>query len=207
MTTPPPGYTVLRVTEAYVIPLLHRHAVRLGVDAVGALNHFRSLTDPGLYRVTWDGRQLTTLKLPGSRLREGMPVRLLPSPFVGQHRRFTKPSPPSPYDTVRVDGVATLLTSADGSELYESCSATIVAWDGSSIVLAPEEVPAVASLAEAAIAEHEPIRRRPIAAANDWPLLLVNAAIGSCAPTIAGRSVFPADVRVRLDALLSREDA
>lgn len=207
MTAPAPSYTVLRVTEGYVIPLLERHAARLGGSALGALNHFRSLTDPGLYRVTWDGRQLSTLKLPGSRLKEGMPVRLLPSPFIGQQRRFTKPSPPSPYDSVRVDGVATLLTSADGSELYESCSATIVAWDGSSIVLAPEAVPAVASLAEAAIAAHEPITRRPIAAGGDWPLLLVNAAIGSCAPTIAGRVAFPADVRTRLDALLIREDA
>jgi hypothetical protein len=202
-----PTYTVLRVTDGSTIPLLKRHAARLGGEALGALQHFRSLVvEPGIFRVSWDGRQLTTLHLPKSRLSEGMPVRALPSPFSGVSR-FPKPAPPSPYDAVRMDGVATLLTSPDGAELYESCSATVVAWDGASLVLPPLEVPAVASLAEAAIDAHEPVVRRPVPATGDWPLLLVNAVVRTCAPSVPGRHAFPADVRARLDALLAREDA
>lgn len=203
-----PTYTVLRLTEQNAIPLLQRHAARLGGEALGALNHFRSLAPaPGIFRVSWDGQHLTTLHLPKSRLSEGMPVRALPSPFAGRQARFAKPAPPNPYDAVRMDGVATLLTSLDGTELYESCSATVVVWDGTSVVLPPLEAPAVASLAEAAIEAHEPIVRRPVPAAGDWPLLLVNAVVRTCAPSVPGRRPFPPEVRARLDALLSREDA
>ncbi|MBL8919798.1 MAG: hypothetical protein JNJ54_13100 [Myxococcaceae bacterium] len=203
-----PTYTVLRLTEQYSIPLLHRHAARLGGEALGALQHFRSLAPaPGIFRVSWDGRQLTTLHLPKSRLSEGMPVRALPSPFAGRQGRFAKPAPPNPYDAVRMDGVATLLTSADGAELYESCSATVVAWNGTALVLPPVEAPAVASLAEAAIEAHEQVVRCPVPAAGDWPLLLVNAVVRTCAPSIPGRRPFPPEVRARLEALLAREDA
>lgn len=201
-------YTVLRVADDFTIPLLHRHAERLGDGAFAALKHFVSfVVDPGIYRVTWDGRQLSTLLRPASRLREGMPTRRLVSPMAKQRGRFPKPAPPSAYDAVRLDGVSTLLTNEAGDELYEACSATVAAWDGESVVLPPEDAPAVASLAEAAIAANEPVRRSPIAAAGAWPLLLVNAVVGTCAIDVPGRGAFPADVRSRLTALLAREDA
>ncbi|MDP1918405.1 MAG: hypothetical protein Q8L14_19315 [Myxococcales bacterium] len=203
-----PGYTVLRVAEDFTIPLMHRHAERLGEGAFAALTHFVSLVvDPGVYRVTWDGRQLSTLRRPASRLSEGMPTRRMVSPMAAQRGRFPKPAPPSPYDGVRLDGVSTLLTNGAGDELYESCSATLVAWDGEGLVLPPEDAPAVASVAEAAIAANEPVRRRPLAADGTWPLLLVNAVAGTCAIDVPGRGIFPADVRARLTALLAREDA
>lgn len=198
------GYTVLRVTEGFTIPLLHRHATRLGGEALGALQHFISfVVEPGVYRVTWDGRQLSTLKLPGSRLVEGITTRVMTSPFAELHGRFPKPGSPSPYDAVRLDGVSTLLTDPSGIEVFEACSAAIVAWNGSELVLPPEDRPAVASLAEAAIAKHEAVVRAPIRLADAWPLLLVNA-VTTCVPN---GSAFPPTIRERLADLLVKEDA
>lgn len=198
------GYTVLRVTEQFTIPLLHRHATRLGDGALGALQHFISfVVEPGVYRVTWDGRQLSTLKLPGSRLVEGMATRVMASPFAEQSGRFPKQSSPSPYDAVRAEGVSTLLTDASGGEVFEACSAAVVAWNGSALVLPPEDRPAVASLAEAAIAAHEAVLRAPIRLTESWPLLLVNA-VTTCVPK---GSAFPVAIRERLAALLVKEDA
>jgi len=201
-------YTVLRVAEDFTIPLLHRHAERLGEGSFAALKRFVSVVvAPGIYRVTWDGGQLSTLLRPASRLREGMPTRLTVSPMANLRGRFPKPAPPSPYDAVRLDGVSTLLTNPAGDELFEACSATLVAWNGDSLVLVPDDAPAVASLAEAAIAANEPVRRRPIATAGTWPVLVVNAVVGTCAIDVTGRGRFPADVRARLTTLLAREDA
>lgn len=198
------GYTVLRVTEQFTIPLLQRHAQRLGGEALGALRHFISfVVAPGVYRVTWDGRQLSTLELPGSRLLEGMTTRALTSPFASVAGRFPKQGSPSPYDAVRMNGVSTLLTDASGTEVFEACSAAVVAWNGSALVLPPENRPAVASLAEAAIATHEQVVRAPIRLAESWPLLLVNA-VTTCVPK---GSSFPAMIRERLAALLVKEDA
>ena len=202
------AYTVLRVAEDFSVPLLHRHAARLGDGAFAALRHFVSLVvDPGVYRVTWDGRQLSTLRRPASRLREGMPTRRRVSPMANERGRFPKPAPPSAYDAVRLDGVSTLLTSQAGDAFYEACSATLVAWDGTSLVLPPEDVPAVASIAEAAIAANEPVQRRTLATEGSWPLLLVNAVAGTCAIDVPGRHAFPAEVRARLTALLAKEDS
>lgn len=198
-------YTVLRVAEGGTIPLLQRHASRLGAGALELLERFEG--EPGVYRVTFDGLQLGVTRRPASRLREGMPTRVLVSPMAGRVGRFPKPAPPSPYDEVRLDGVATLLTDARGDVLYESCSATLVAWDGASVVLTPEESPAVASLAEAAIAAHERVLRSPLLVASAWPLVLVNAVVGTCGVDTPGRLPFPVEVRARLAALLAREDA
>lgn len=198
------GYTVLRVTEQFTIPLLHRHAKRLGAEALGALQHFVSfVVEPGVYRVTWDGRQLSTLKLPGSRLSEGMQTRVMPSPFAVGTGRFPKQGSPSPYDALRLNGVSTLLTDSAGTELFEACSAAVVAWNGSTLVLPPDDRPAVASLAEAAIARHEAVVRAPLRLDESWPLLLVNA-VTTCVPQ---GSTFPATIRERLAALLVKEDA
>ncbi|MDX2015810.1 MAG: hypothetical protein SFW67_36790 [Myxococcaceae bacterium] len=201
-----PGYTVFRVLDGARLPLRRLHAERLGPGADDALVAFARTASPGLYRATWSGSALTATPRGPSRLREGQPSRFVPSPFVGTVGRFAKPAPPSPYDAVRLDGVVSLLTSADGQELYEACVAGLVAWDGG-FVLPPENAPAVASVAERAIVEHLAPRRAVLRVEAEWPLLLVNAAVGTCAPVISGRRPFPADARARLDALLRSEDA
>ena len=198
-------YTVLRVTQASGVPLFEGHVRRLGESSRGALRHFASQTGAGIYRVTWDGTQLTTSLRPASRLVEGMPTRLVVSPFADQHGRFAKPPPPNPYDRVRVEGISSHLTDAAGVELYEACVASIVAWDGKSLVLPPEDVPAVASLAEAAVAARLSPRRGRLLVASDWPLLLINAVVGTCAVQVPGRASFPAEQRAKLDAVLSAD--
>lgn len=195
-------FTALRLTGAGEIPLFEGHVRRLGEESRGALRHFASLAAEGVYRVSWDGAQLTTTPRRASRLVEGMPSRFAVSPFAGQRGRFPKPGPPSPYEGVRVEGVSTLLTDATGEEVYEGCVAGVVAWDGASLVLTPEDVPAVASVAEAEVAAKLSVRRARILVKSDWPLLLINAVAATCQVSVPGRAPFPADQRAKLDALL-----
>lgn len=196
-------FTSLLVTAERRVPLFEGHVRRLGEASRAPMRAFLAAASPGVYRVTWDGATLTPTPRGPSRLQEGMPTRLAVSPFAGTRGRFPKPLPPSPYEAVRVPGVATLLTDAAGRELYESCVASLVAWDGAQLVLVPEEAPGVASLAEAAVAEGLPHRRAPLLVASGWPLLLINAVRGTCGVQLAGRAPFPAEVRAELDALLS----
>lgn len=196
-------YTALRVTAAHEVPLFEGHVGRLGEACRAALHDFASTTEPGVYRATWDGGRLTTSLRPPSRLVEGMPTRFVVSPFVGLGGRFPKPAPPNLYEGVRVPGLSSLLTDSSGQELYEACVAGIVAWDGAGLVLPPEDVPAVASLAEAELAARLPHRRARIFVAGDWPLLLINAVAGTCAVSVAGRAAFPAEARLKLDAVLN----
>ena len=134
-----------------------------------------------------------------------MSTRFVVSPFADLHGRFAKPAPPNPYDRVRVEGLSSLLTDGAGLELYEACAASIVAWDGKSLVLPPEDVPAVASLAEAEVAARLSPRRARLLAASDWPLLLINAVVGTCAAQVPGRAAFPLKQRKQLDAVLSAD--
>ncbi len=195
-------FTALRVTAGTAIPLFDGHVRRLGEESRGALRHFASLAAEGVYRVSWDGVALTTKLRGPSRLKDGMATRFAISPFAGQRGRFPKPGPPSPYEGVRIEGVSTLLTDASGEEIYESCLAGVVAWDGASFVLAPEDVPAVASVAEAEVAAKLPVRRARILVKSDWPLLLINAVAPTCQVIIPGHAAFPADQRAKLEALL-----
>lgn len=197
-------YSVLRVDEAGHVPLLKRHARRLGVGA-GVLRD--ALRVPGVFRVTFDGAVLRVEQRPGSRLLENMPSRFVVSPYVERVGRFAKPAPPSAYDGVRVSGVSTLLTSADGRELYESCSASLVAWDGAGVVLVPFAAPGVASLAEEAVAEVVPHRRAVLAVKSEWPLLLINAVAATCGVVVEGRDAFPGEVREQLQRVLVSEEA
>jgi hypothetical protein len=196
------AYTVLRLTEAREVTLFEGHVRRLGEASREALRHFAGRSAPGVYRVTWDSAGLLATPRPPSRLVEGMPSRFVVSPFAGQRGRFAKPAPPSPYDSVRAEGISSLLTDAAGTELYEACVASLVAWDGASLVLPPADLPAVASLAEAEVAARFPHRRGRLLVKSDWPLLLINAVVGTCAVSVAGRGAFPPDVRARLDAAL-----
>lgn len=194
-------YSVLRVDESGHVPLLERHARRLGVGA-GVLRD--ALRAPGVFRVTWNGAELVTEQRPGSRLVDDMPARFVVSPYAQRVGRFAKPAPPSAYDGVRVNGVSTLLTSGDGRELYESCSASLVAWDGSSIVVVPLEAPGVASVAEDAVVDALPHRRGVIEVGGDWPLLLINAVASTCAIAVGGRAAFPSEVRRQIHDMLQR---
>ncbi|MFO0599980.1 MAG: hypothetical protein U0228_32015 [Myxococcaceae bacterium] len=198
-------YTVLRLTEASAIPLFEQHVRRLGEPVRAELRAFASKAGAGVYRLWWDGRQLETLRLPGTALREGMPTRFAISPFAARHGRFSKPAPPSDYDSVRLDGVATLLTDLTGAVLLESCRASLLAWDGAGLVLPPEDQPAVASVSELEVARKFPHRRAVLPVKSDWPLLLLNAVEGTCGITVEGRAAFPADVRAQLDAVLRAE--
>lgn len=199
-------YSVLRVDEAKQVPLLRRHAGRLGVSP-GALMDFARAVTPGVYRVTWNGAALEHELRPASRLLEGMPTRFVVSPFAEREGRFPKPRPPSAYDGVRVPGVASLLTSVDGRELYESCSASLVAWDGSEVVLVPSRAPGVASLAEDAVADGLAHRRAVLEVESQWPLLLINAVAGTCGLEVPGRRAFPRDVREHLHRVVTSHDA
>ncbi|MCA2980921.1 MAG: hypothetical protein INH41_10795 [Myxococcaceae bacterium] len=201
------GYSVLRVDDGGRLPLRRLHAERLGPGAGPALARFARRAAPGVYRATWNGEALTVTARGPSRLRDGLPTRLVPSPFAHVRGRFPKPAPPSPYEAVRLDGMVSLLTDEGGHQLYEACVAGLVAWSGAALVLPPEDAPAVASVAERAIAERLSPQRAPLLVSDRWPLLLVNAAVGTCAPAVPGRGAFPADVRARLDALLASEDA
>ncbi len=196
-------YTALRLTPARAVPLFEGHVRRLGEDSREALQQFASAGAAGIYRVTWDGRRLTTVLRGPSRMVEDMPTRLVVSPFAGLRGRFAKPAPPSPYDAVRIEGVATLLTDARGDELYESCSASVLAWDGAVLVLPTDQAPAVASVAEAEVAGKFAHRRARVLVADQWPLLLINAVVGTCAVHVPGRPAFPPDVRARLDLVLA----
>lgn len=195
-------YSVLRVDEAKQVPLLKRHARRLGVGE-GALRDFTRELGSGVYRVTWSGSALVSEQRPASRLVEGMPTRFVISPFAEREGRFPKPPPPSAYDAVRVPGVSTLLTSRDGHALFESCSASLVAWDGSEVVLVPLDAPGVASLAEEAVAEGVPHRRAALEVDSQWPLLLINAVAGTCGIEVEGRRAFPEDVRERIERVVT----
>ena len=195
-------YTALRVTSERQVPLFEGHGRRLGPGSRAALLEFAARAEAGVYRIIWNGRQLSSELRPPSRLQEGMPTRFVVSPFADQRGRFAKPAPPSPYDSVRIPGVSSLLTDAGGVEIYESCVASVLAWDGASLVLAPESVPAVASVAEQEVAARFPHRRASILVKGDWPLLLINAVAGTCAVTVPGRVAFPLEVRARLDAAL-----
>ena len=196
-------YTVLGVTTAGV-PLFEKHGRRLGLSSRPALLRFVSAATPGVYRVTWTGAELLTEARGASRLIDGMPTRVVVSPYAALRGRFAKPAPPNRYESVRVPGVATLLTSEDGAQLYESCSAALVAWDGAQLVLPPLDAPGVKSLAEEAVCEALPHRRAALLTAGAWPLLLINAVAGACAIDVPGRGAFPVEQRAKIASVLSR---
>ncbi len=197
-------YTALIIHDGGKIPLFERHVRRLGLRSRDALLKFARGATPGVYRVTWTGAELLTEARGPSRLSEGMPVRFVVSPYASLRGRFAKPAPPNRYESVREAGVATLLTSEDGREVYESDSAALVAWNGQSLVLAPVEAPGVRSVAEEALVDALPHTRAPILREGDWPVLLINAVAGACAIDAPGRAPFPPEQREKIASVLGR---
>lgn len=198
-------YTLLRVNARGVV-LGEYHVRRLGLPRSGpaweAWLRFVSAAAPGAWAVhlAADGG-LRAEARPGTRLWDGMPVRTVPSPVAGRSGALPKPASPGPYDAVRQDGTATLLSSADGTEVYEACVAAVVGWDGERLVCVPDDRPRVWSTAEAAIREHLTVREAPLAP-GALPILLVNAVKGTCAVALPGVPAFPTHARDEIDRLL-----
>lgn len=187
------SYTTLRVLPAGVV-LFDAHRARLGNSANDAFDDFSRIATPGLYSLTFLEGVLTVTPRPASRLEDGQPTRTLVSPIATSTGPQTKRASPSPWDTVRAPGVATLLTNALGTELYESCVAAVVAWNGEALVLVPELAPRVDSTAEHFMATHWPHVRAPIA--PDHPALLLVNAVTLALPRA---SLFPARLRAELE--------
>jgi hypothetical protein len=199
-------YTLLKVTERGVV-LWDYHVRRLGLErecaAREAFIRFAREAAPGVWAVWSEASQSIRVEArSGSRLRDGMPVRFAPSPVLGASGPIPKPAPPSVYDGVRVAGTATLLTTSDGLEILEACSAAVVSWDGECLVCVPRDRPRVDSMAEAAIRDRLRICEAPIPASSN-ALLLVNAVVGTCALDEARSGAFPPEERLRIDEMLA----
>jgi hypothetical protein len=196
------SYTVLRVTEAGVV-LFDAHRRRLGAACEAAFDAFAAAAEPGIYGLRGVDGRLEVTRRERSRLYDGIPVRFLPSPIADRTGPQVKTPSPSPWDAVRQDGVATLLTSPDGAEIYESCAAGVLAWDGTTLVAPPLETPRIASVTEAFLLARHPHRRAPIRRDAGWALVLINAVAGVCVPSLPAPP-FPADVLSALHESLSR---
>lgn len=200
------GYTLLKlVRNGVVLSAYHfrRLELELGSPASEAFARFARQAEPGLWAVEVGQARLRAEPRARSRLVDGMPTRFAVSPVAGRRGTLPKPGPGGAYDAVRAPQVATLLTGADGKEIFEACSAAVVGWDGRRLVCVPAESPRVWSCAEQAIREHLEHRERPLRADSDEPLLLVNAVKGTCEVAAPGRAAFPAAARASVDALLA----
>lgn len=191
------SFTSLLVTEAGVV-LREQHRARLGLECAAAFDDFSRRATPGAWRVWSNGPLLRTESRPPSQLRDGLSVRRLPSPVVRATGALPKASP-SPWDQVRVPGLVTLLTSADGSELYEACVAAVLWWNGSSVVTPPADRPRVASSAVAQLRLQVSMVETVIPSSAQ-ALLLVNAVGLTCLPE---GSTFPVALRAQLHELLA----
>ncbi|MEK7667822.1 MAG: hypothetical protein AAB409_04165 [Gemmatimonadota bacterium] len=198
-------YTLLLTTEDGVVLYdYHRRRLNPGgmAEADGAFARFARQAAPGVWAVWLDGAGAVRAEpRVGSRLRDGMPTRLALSPVADGAGPLPKPASPCPYDAVRTDGVATLLTSPDGTEIYEASVAAVLGWDGRWIVCVPAGRPRVWSTAEQAVREHLAVVEAPILTASAAPLLLVNAVKGTSVIADAARAEYPPDVRAGIERL------
>jgi hypothetical protein len=193
--------TVLRTAGGIVLARQHAHRLARVPSGEHALREVPPT--PGVYSILAgpDGVEVRR-RDGGSWLQDGMPSRLATSPVAGAGGPIPKPPPPGPYATVRVRGVATLLTSPDGAELWEACAAAVIGWDGRRFVLVPRDRPRVDPVAEAALREHLPFVERPLHVDEPLPLALLNAVRGICAIAVPGRPDFPEEPRRQVNALL-----
>jgi hypothetical protein len=199
-------YTALLVTDGGVV-LYAQHLARLapeGPAVIAAYQQFARTASPGVYALRAENDQLTVAPRPPSALFDGMPSRFLISPFSNRAHIFPKPTPPSLYDSVRLRGVATLLTSPDGDELYEESFSSIVVWDGARLITPPEDRPAVKSCALDALSEAGILGRKSLAANSNQPLALVNAVAGIVVPDLPGRGPFPSEIKARVAEIFGR---
>jgi hypothetical protein len=186
------------------VVLFERHLDRLGIRGTSVEAQFRGFASegvPGTYALRIRDGRLEVERRAGSQLRDGMPVRYLKSPLAQPQRK--RPAP-SAYDAVRAEGIATLLTSENGRELYESCRGAVLIWDGARLVAVPEERPRTLSVTEQELDAQGLLARRPILADGTEPLLLINAVKGVCVPKVPGRAHVPSEVVVAVTEALHR---
>lgn len=200
----PPLYTTLRVSErGVVLQAFHRERLAgAGEVARAQFEEFARAAEPGVYALRASSAGLLAERRRGSALFDGMPVRFAVSPFAHERGALPKPAPPSAYDSVRLAGTATLLTSADGQELFEACSASLIGWDGHGYVCAPADRPRVLSTSEAAVRRSLRATERPLWRSEALPLVLLNAVKGPCRIQLPGRPEFPSPQYGELTALI-----
>lgn len=192
-------WTALRVTPSGVV-LHDEHERRLapaGPAFLRAFRKFAATATPGSWIVRADGDALQSERFTSS-LSDDSPTRTLVSPYAELTGSFSKPSRPSAYHDLRQPGVVTLLTSGNGAELYETCAAALVGWDGSRLVLVPDRTPRVDSTSERFLRRNFDCVRAPLVAADSGPILAVNAVKGTCS-LATSRRPFPDVVRRRID--------
>lgn len=194
-----PPYTTLLVMDAGVL-LFEAHRARLGAAAAPAFDAWAATAAPGAYVLqVGPGGGLTATPRGPSRLFDGMPLRWRPSPLPPGLGLQPKAPSPGPYDAVRSPGVATLLTDPGGTEVWESCTASVLAWDGARLVAVPPDVTRVDSTAEREVLRRLAARRAPVRVEAHWPLLLLNAVVATCAPR---GPEFPLQVRRQVEEAL-----
>lgn len=188
------AYTSLRATEDGVL-FYDQHLARFkraaGAEGEKAFRDFAENVRPGAWSLRFDEGGLTVKAMPGSRLFDGMPAVLRPSPLAPGSPALEKPAPPGPYAPLRIDGVSVLLSSLDGGEIWESCSAAVLAFDGRGLIHPPDDRPRVRSTAEAHLRSLLPMRAAPVPS-DCRALLLVNAVKGACLLEPPRSGEFPA---------------
>jgi hypothetical protein len=196
------AYTSIWVNARGVV-LFEQHCARLaraGIECERAFRKFAASAAPGAYSIRADRVGIEVRERPPSALFDGISTRLMISPYIDCIGSYPKPPPPSRYDSVRVRGTATLLTSADGTEIYESCTASVIAWTGERLISPPLDRPAVESTAIAALRAAGMLSASPIKTEATHPLALVNAVAGIRLPAISTRGPFPADIRAQIES-------
>lgn len=194
------SYTVLRVVDAG-IPLYDEHErrfLRSGPAAASAFQAFATRATTGIYRLTWTHGHLDVERRETVSLFDGIPVRYVPSPLRAAAGLVGKTPAPNEYAPLRIPGIATLLTSPDGEEIYESCTASVVEWDDG-FIAPPNDRPRLLSTTLSALMNALPMRTAAIQRGSALPLALINAVTGLVAPEVRGRSPLPAQARVEFD--------
>jgi hypothetical protein len=194
------SYTVLRVVDRGVT-LYEAHEARFvpaGPAAVAAYCAFAAEARPGVYSLRWADDHLEAVLRDKISLFDGIPVRYVPSPLSASDGLVPKAPPPNEYAGVRTAGVATLLTSPDGVEIFESCTASVVAWDDG-FVAPPPDRPRLLSTTTTTLLQQASVHAAPLLKRSRLPLALINAVSGLVVPSLPDRDPWPAEARTLFD--------
>jgi hypothetical protein len=154
---------------------------------------------PGVWAVELSADGVVLEPRPPSRLFDGISLRACASPLAAGLGPIPKPHPlQSPYTELRRPGVVALLY-GDDRELWESCSSSVLGFDGEQLFAVPNSYSRVWSTAEWELVEALGLARRPIVP-EQHALLLVNA-LGCVVPTQP--HPFPGYWRERVEAVFS----
>jgi hypothetical protein len=173
------SYTTLRVTDSGVV-LFEAHRARLHNHR--DFDRFAAQARPGNYMLQVTNNVLHVTPFGISRLFDGIPCRCVASPVAHLLGLQVKTASPSAWSSIRISNMATLLSSRDGTEIFESCSASLLCFDGDLLISVPETRPRIRSTAEHAIKNELPFAERPIFTSGMLPFVLVNAVAGVVTP-------------------------